>query len=178
MRAAREVAETCPQTTCVCIADSDADVYELFCESQAASRGELHLLVRACKNRITCDPQANLLDATRATPSLLQFSVNVSARTAKMVPETRKRHETRVARIAEVEVRATTVTVRPPYRRQDRKLPEVTLNIVLAEESNPPDRATPVQWLLITTLPIKNVEQVQQIVAYYAIRWNSEMYQP
>ena len=176
MRAARKVAEACSQTTCVCIADSDADVYELFCESRATSRGELHLLVRACKNRITSDPQANLLDATRATPCLLQFSVNVSARTAKVIPEPRKRHETRVARIADVEVRATTVTVRPPYRRKGRKLPEVTLNIVLAEESNPPDGATPVQWLLVTTLPIEHVEQVQQIVTYYAIRWQIEIY--
>jgi hypothetical protein len=133
-------------------------------------------LVRACKNRITCDPQANLLDATRATPCLFQFSVNVSARTAKLVTETRKRKTTRVARIAEVEVRATTVTVRPPYRRQGRKLPEVTLNIVLAEESNPPDGVTPVQWLLVTTLPINDVEQVQQIVTYYAIRWQIEIY--
>jgi len=176
MRAAHKVAEACPQTTCVCIADSDADVYELFCEPRATSRGELHLLVRACKNRITCDPQANLMDATRATPCLLQFSVNVSARTAKVIPETRKRHKTRAARLAGVEVRATTVTVRPPYRRRGRKLPEVTLNIVLAEESNPPDGATPVQWLLITTLPIDHVEQVQQIVTYYAIRWQIEIY--
>ena len=43
LRAAREVAEACPQTTCVCIADSDADVYELFCEPRASSHGEVHL---------------------------------------------------------------------------------------------------------------------------------------
>jgi hypothetical protein len=175
MRAAREVAEACPQTTCVCIADSDADVYELFCQSRSTTQGESHFLVRACQNRITCDPQANLLDATRATPCLFQFSVNVSARTAKLVTETRKRKTTRGARLAEVEVRATTVTVRPPYRR-GRKLPVVTLNVVLAEELNPPDGATPVQWLLVTTLPIDNVEQVQQIVSYYAIRWQIEIF--
>lgn len=113
MRAARDVAEACPRTTCVCIADSDA--------------------------------------------------------------ETRKRQETRDARIAEVEVRATTVTVRPPYR-QGRKLPEVTLNIVLAEEPNPPEGATPIQWLLVTTLPIDNPEQVQQIISYYSTRWQIEIY--
>jgi hypothetical protein len=114
MRAAREVAEACPQTTCVCIADSDADVYELFCESRTTSRGEVHFLVRGCQNRITCAPHANLLDATRAAPCLFQFSVNVSARTAKLVTETRKRQVTREARLAEVEVRAAPVTVRPP----------------------------------------------------------------
>ena len=149
MRAARDVAEACPRTTCVCIADSDADVYELFCEPRSTSRGEVHYLVRACQNRITCDPHANLLDAMRGIPCLFQCSVNVRARTAKLATETRKRQETRGARIAELEGGATTVTVRPSYR-QGRKLPEVTLNVVLAEESNPPDGATPIQWLLVT----------------------------
>ncbi len=175
MRAARDVAEACPRTTCVCIADSDADVYELFCESRSTSRGEMHFLVRACQNRITRAPHTNLLDATRGTPCLFQCSVNVRARTAKLVTETRKRQETRGARIAELEVRATTVTMRPPYR-QGRKLSEVTLNVVLAEEPNPPDGATPIQWLLVTTLPIDNLEQVQQIVSYYSIRWQIEIY--
>jgi hypothetical protein len=175
MRAAREVAEACPRTTCVCIADSDADVYELFCEPRSTSGGEMHYLVRACQNRITCAPDANLLDATRAAPCLFRFSVNVSARTAKLVTETRKRQATRKARLAEVEVRAAAVTVRPPYRRGS-KPPEVTLNVVLAEEPNPPDGATPIQWLLVTTLPIDNPEQVQQIVSYYSIRWQIEIY--
>jgi hypothetical protein len=176
MRAARDVAEACPRTTCVCIADSDADVYELFCESRSTSQGEMHFLVRACQNRSTRVPDTNLLDATRGTPCLFQFSVNVRARTAKLATETRKRQETRGARIAELEVRATTVTVRPPYRQKGRKLAEVTLNVVLAEEPNPPDGATPIQWLLVTTLPIDNLEQVQEIVSYYSIRWQIEIY--
>ena len=175
--AAREVAEACLQTTCVCIADSDADVYELFCESRATSRGEVHLLVRACKKRSISGPDENWLEAARATACLFQCSVNVSSRTARNTTETRKRHETRDARIAELEVRATTVTVRPPYRQRPKpRLPEVTLNVVLAEEPNPPDGATPIQWLLVTTLPIDNAEQVRQIVSYYSIRWQVEIY--
>ncbi len=59
----------------------------------------------------------------------------------------------------EVEVRATTVTLRPPHRH-DRKLPTVTVNVVLVEETNPPDGVTPIQWLLVTTLPIDDPEQV------------------
>ena len=177
LRAAREVAEACPQTACVCIADSDADVYELFCEPRATSHGEVHLLVRACKERSISDPEANWLEAARATACLFQCSVNVSARLAKRAAETRKRHETREARIAELEVRAATVTVRPPYRKRPKpKLPQVTLNVVLAEEPNPPDGATPIQWLLVTTLPIDSAEQVKQIVSYYSMRWQIEIY--
>ena len=109
MRAAREVAEACPSTTCVCIADSDADVYELFCEPRSTSQGEVHYLVRACQNRMTCAPDVKFLDVTRAAPCLFRFSVNVSPRTARLVTETRKRQSTRGARLAEVEVRAATI---------------------------------------------------------------------
>jgi hypothetical protein len=35
IRAAREVAEECPQTTCVCVGDSEADIYELFSEPRS-----------------------------------------------------------------------------------------------------------------------------------------------
>ena len=45
------------------------------------------------------------------------------------------------------------------------------MNVVLVEDTNPPDGVTPIQWLLITTLPIADPEQVQQIVSYYAVRW-------
>jgi len=177
LRAAREVADTCPQTTCVCIADSDADVYELFCEPRGTSRGEVHLLVRACKKRITVDTEMTWFEAARATKCLYQCSVNVSARIAKLSTEKRKRHETREARLAELEVRATTVTVRHPYRPgRHRNLSDITLNVVLAEEPNPPNGATPIQWLLATTLPIDEVQQVRQIVAYYAIRWQIEIF--
>ena len=175
IRAAREVAEACPQTTCVCVADSEADIYELFSEPRSTKHGEVHLLVRACQNRTTSDHHKHWLEATRATSCLFRGSVNVSARDAKIEGETRKRRESRDARIAEVEVRATTVTLRAPYRH-DRKLPEVTVNVVLVEETNPPDGATPIQWLLITTLPIDDPEQVRQIVSYYSVRWQIEIY--
>lgn len=175
MRAARDVAKACPQTTCVCIADSDADVYELFCEPRTASQGKVHFLVRACHTRNASEPHLNWLDTARAAKRLFQFSVNVRPRTAKLVTETRKRQSTRGARLAEVEVRAAPVTVRPPYRR-GRRLPEVALNVVLVEESTPPKDATAIQWLLVTTLPIDDVEHVRQIISYYSIRWQIEIY--
>jgi len=117
----------------------------------------------------------NWLDAARAAKRLFQFSVNVRPRKAKLVTETRKRQSTRGARLAEVEVRAAPVTVRPPYRR-GRRLPEVALNVVLVEEPTPPKSATAIQWLLVTTLPIDDVEHVRQIISYYSIRWQIEIY--
>jgi hypothetical protein len=177
IRAAREVAKDCPETTCVCVGDSEADIYELFSEPRDISTPEkqLHLLVRACQTRTTTD-KSNWLEKVRAAQCLYQCTVDVSARTAKIAPSQQgKRQKSRKARVAEVEVRATTVTLRPPYRH-DRKLSEVTVNVVLVEETNPPDGCDAIQWLLITSLPIEHPEQVQRIVQAYCIRWQIEIF--
>lgn len=176
VRAARAVAEACPQTECICVADSEADIYELFAEPRRTSHsGELHLLVRACYDRALSDRKHHLLEAVRATPCLYACSVDASRREPKTNAETRKRRNRRDARIAEVEVRATTVTLRPPYRH-DRKLPEATVNVVLVEEIDAPAGETPIQWILITTLPIDEAEYARLIVQYYCIRWQIEIY--
>lgn len=174
-RAAREVAEACPQTTCVCVGDSESDIYELFSEPRSTKQGEVHLLVRACQARSTTD-RSNWLEKVRATSYLYGCTVNVSARTAKIAVEKKsKREQSRDARVAEVEVRATTVTLRPPSRH-DRKLPEVTVNVILVEETSPPEGCVPIQWLLVTTLPIDNSDQARAIVQSYCIRWQIEIY--
>jgi hypothetical protein len=73
-----------------------------------------------------------------------------------------------------VEVRAQTLTLRPPPR-PDRKLPPVTVNVVIVREPNLPSGEPPVEWILVTTLPIDTTEQVRTLVAYYCVRWNIEI---
>jgi hypothetical protein len=101
--------------------------------------------------------------------------VDVSGRKAKVPSVKSKRQKSRKARVAEVDVRATTITLKPPHRF-DRKLPEITINVVLVEETNPPDGCDPIQWLLVTTLPIDTPEQVKLIVRSYCTRWQIEIF--
>lgn len=177
VRAAAGVAADCPDTTCVCVGDSESDIYEIFSEPRETDN--FHLLVRACQTRATVDEgdgTSNWLAKARQTECLSTCNVNVSARTAQIAPSHQgKRSRPRDARIAQVEVRATTVKMRPPWRH-DRKLPEVTLNIVLVEETAPPDGCDAIQWLLVTTLPIDELEDVQRIVTAYCVRWQIEVY--
>ena len=176
IRAAREVAEACPKTQCVCVADSEADIYELLAEPRATVRGgELQLLIRACQDRALSEAAGCLMAAVRATPCVAQNTVDVSARRPQIKIKDTKRQAARDARLAVVEIRATTVTLQPPPR-PDRKLPAVTINVVLVEEVDPPAGETPLQWLLITTLPIGDAKQVLLIVQYYSVRWQIEVY--
>ena len=48
VREARKVAEACPNTTCICIADSEGDIFELFSESRATSHARPLDLLMPC----------------------------------------------------------------------------------------------------------------------------------
>ena len=176
LRAAREVAEQCPETQCVLVCDSESDIYELFAESRATSHARsLDILVRGCQDRATSEKGQHVLDLVRATERRYTATVNVSSRKAKTQVETRKRQKDRPARTADVEVRACQITLCPPYR-PDRKLVPVTVNVVLVEEVSPPVDQEPIQWMLITTLPIDTDDQVRVVVEYYCVRWGIEVY--
>jgi hypothetical protein len=173
LRVVRELAQQLPGVQCVCVADSEADIYELFAES----RGEqaVDWLVRACQDRaLETDAEERLREQLLTTPVLYKVELLIRGREAKTAAEDRARRQNRDTRQAEVEVRAATVVLRPPWRF-DRELPAVTVNVVLVREANPPKGETPVEWILVTTLPINTPEQVRKIVQYYCVRWCIEI---
>jgi hypothetical protein len=173
LRAARELAQALPQVQCVCIADSEADIYEVVAEPRGAP--PVQWLIRACQDRaVQGTAGAQLRAAVLATPVLYEVELKLRGRQAKTAAEDRARRQNRVTRQAAVEVRAGTVTLRPPPR-PDRQLPPVTVNVVLVREPNPPPGEPPVEWLLVTTLPIATPEQVRTVVGYYCVRWSIEV---
>lgn len=170
-----------PDTQTVVVADSEADIYELLQESQQEPR-QADWIVRACQNRALKkenDPDAQaenrLRERVMANDVLFTQVITVRGRQAKVSCETRGRRQPRESRVAEVEVRAGQVTLRPPWR-PDRKLQPVTVNVVLVSEINPPAGDTPVEWMLLTSLPVGGVEQARTVVQYYCVRWMSEVY--
>jgi hypothetical protein len=170
LRQARALAEQLPEVQCVCVADSEADIYELFAEP----RGAAHWLVRACQDRALEASEPHLREQVMTTPVLYQVELLIRGRKAMTAVEERSRRQNRESRQATVEVRAATLTLRPPWRF-DRELPAITVNVVLVREPNPPPGEPPVEWILVTTLPIDTSEQVRTIVEYYCVRWSIEI---
>jgi Transposase DNA-binding/Transposase Tn5 dimerisation domain len=174
LQKARELAQELPEVCCICVGDSEADIYELFAEPRGAQ--PVHWLFRACQDRAVDGGGSEHIRAqVLATPLLYQVELKIRGRQAKTTAEDRARRQNRVTRQATVEVRAKTVTLRAPYR-PDRKLPPVQVNVVLVREPNPPPGEPPVEWMLLTTLPIATPEQVRPIVEYYCIRWCIEVF--
>jgi hypothetical protein len=50
----------------------------------------------------------------------------------------------------------------------------MTVNVVWVREAHPPADDDPVEWLLATTLPIDDIEEVRAVVGYYTVRWMIE----
>lgn len=178
VRRARLAAEQAPGVHCVTIADSEADIFELLAEPLGET-ASLDLIVRACQDRALTneshDSCRNVTTAILKQPALFSQGIKVRGREQKVTCEQRGRRQAREDRHAVVEVRAAQVTLRPPDR-SDRRLPEVTINAVLVREMNPPAGEEPVEWLLLTTLPIGDAEQVRLVIEYYCSRWMIELF--
>lgn len=180
LRQSREIARKLPQVQCICMGDSEADIYEWFAESRGEPDGpKVDWLVRACQDRALKaeeqDTHRHLREQVLSGPVLYTAQVLVRGREAMTSIERRARRQPRKTREAQVEVRAATVTLRAPWRA-DGKLPPVTVNIVLVSEANPPSDEPAVEWILVTTLPIDRPEAVRRIVEYYCVRWNIEIF--
>ena len=180
LRRAGEEALRCPSTQLVCTADSEADIYELLTEATAEPH-RVDWIVRACQNRALRwengqeTGEKYVGEHVLGQPVLFTHTIQVRGRKAKVACETRGRRQPRQSREAELEVRAARVTLRPP-RRADRKLPEVTVNVVLVREVDPPEDDVAVEWLLLTSLPVDELEQVRLVIQYYCVRWMIEVF--
>lgn len=189
LREAHAVSARHPSTQIVCVADSESDIHEVLLEGQKAA-GSAKWIVRSAQNRVLVPPEAGktqenqedsgedgatLRSRLLAQPILSERTISVRERHAKVSNETRKRRQSREARTAKLEVRATAVTVRGPWR-PGGILPNVTVNAVLVRERDVPEGEEPVEWLLLTNLPIHTLAAVEQVIGFYTQRWMIEVY--
>ena len=164
--ALRETVQLTPagvQVISVC--DREADVYELFVEAEQLAAG---LLVRATQDRKLLDDETGKVWAA-ATTAPVSGHLRVQVPAKKDEPE----------REAVVEVRFCQVTLSPPWRpkREDQQpLPPITLHVILVQEVDPPSNVTPLEWLLLTNVPVENFEDAVTRVRWYRCRWHIEVY--
>jgi hypothetical protein len=181
-REASRVAQEAPETLIVCLSDSEGDIYECVLEGQKKTdTPKAEWIIRACQDRgLIVDKGAAAGCPTRlraqvaSTPIQGHLTVDVRERLPK-TKDDRKRKQAREARTAELTIQAARVRLRGPDR-PGGKLADIEVNCVLVTEPNPPEGAEPVEWLLLTSLPIDTVEQVLATIKYYCGRWQIEIY--
>jgi hypothetical protein len=172
-RRACEVAREAPGTQVISVADREGDIYELFVEAAApgAASGTVaaEYVIRAGKDRSLPQERTSGAGYEKLRETMDEAEL-VLIRDLEL-PATPQRQ----ARTARLEVRRQRVLLKAPYR-QHAKLPEVAVNMVLARELDPPAGVEPIEWLLVTSLPIDTKEQVLLVLDYYTGRWPIEIF--
>jgi len=164
-RAVAEVQALCPRTQLVSVGDREADIHELFLEAQQLKGGP-KLLVRAEQSRnrkvVEEDEAALLWERMSAEPVAGYLDLQIP------------RKGSRAARKAFLEVRHARVTLRPP---QGKKLDPVEAWAVFAQEVyHGPEVTSPLEWMLLTTVPVASFEDATERLRWYSRRWGIEVY--
>jgi hypothetical protein len=159
-RAVAAIQQRCRKSMLVSVGDREADIYELFREALADPQGP-KLLVRAEHNRQVQAEQGLLWPTLQAQP--------VSGIQMLHVP----RQGARAAREARLAIRFAAVRLAAPTGHKG----EAALPVwaVLAQEEQAPAGVKPLEWLLLTTLPVEEFEQAIEKLQWYARRWGIEV---
>ena len=114
-------------------------------------------------------------DAMQGLEGVFEREVSLSPRAqGKLDPRpagTRKLHPARRSRRARLRFSACTLDARRPDNAPKDLPPALRLNVVRVEEIDVPEGADPVEWYLLTSEPIRTVEQVLRVVDIYRARW-------
>lgn len=161
-----ELAEQLTDTRLAYIADREADLYELFVEAPCPDAGA-DWLVRAQHDRVLGQDADGHSETLRQRLAL-----------APVLTETRFEQpggNGRTARTVHQQIKAVRLTL-PAPKRPDRTLAEVEITAILATEPEPPPGEEPVDWLLLTNLPVTTPEQALEKLRWYLCRWQIEIF--
>lgn len=143
------------------VMDREADNYRLLAEMSELGA---HYVIRMRHNRSTST--GKLFEALEGKRVRMRRRVWLSPRASKTTP--RSTHQGRSAREAMLEVVAAAVELQPPrYVSADT----LDVHVVRVRERAAPAGVRPVEWLLVTTLPIRKKAELERIIDIYRARW-------
>jgi hypothetical protein len=146
------------------IGDSEADCFFFLAMERQPG---VEILIRATQDRRLASPEElRLWEAVVSAPLL-------GSRVLRL-----PRTPTRPERDAHLEIRAIRVKLSPPRHERGRaQLKPVEATAILVQEvGEVPQGQEPVQWLLLTTLPVESFEDAWRVVQMYTQRWKAERY--
>jgi hypothetical protein len=143
------------------VSDRESDLYEHF----AGRPSNMHLVVRACQNRLiqtgSGDPPGLLFRFADGLRPHGRFKTQIPAAPG------------RKARVAELEVRFSQVAVCKPRHANGHDLPaSIRLSMVDVRETlKAEDGSEPIHWRLLTTHEVKGLFQARRVIELYRLRW-------
>ncbi len=166
LRDTAELAGRLRGTRPVAVMDREADVFELIAARRRLDG--IDLPVRARHNRSLGQDRPKLFDrpgapgATR--PAQLGPARHAAAGGERVAPGARP----------EVVLRRQTVPLPAPAEGPERGSEPIRLNMVHVREDAAPDGAEPLEWFLLTSLPMRSRADAERILTWYRLRWRIE----
>lgn len=151
---------------CVHVGDRESDIYELF---HAAQQANTHFLVRTCVDRLAGEDG----DTTIAREMDNCTAAERGIHTVELIDPSSKGGGKMIK--VQLEVRFRRLTVRPPVGKQKR-YPPLSLTVIHAREIDPPKDRKPIEWKLLTDLPVANLKEATEKLDWYAKRWKIEIF--
>lgn len=161
-----EVQQSCPATLVVNVADREGDIHEWFLDAMGRLPGErAEFIIRAkCNRRIA-----------KGTEPRYLWEEMQKVRTAGRITVELTRQPDRPPRQVTLRVAGKRVTFHGA-RRPGGRLPPVEVVAVYAKEYRPPRGEEPVEWLLLTSLPVADFPSACTVVQWYRCRWEIELF--
>jgi hypothetical protein len=168
--AVAEAQRLLPKTRVVCVGDREGDVFELFALARSR-RDHPALLVRAEHDRSVEHEgsRKKMWEAIESTDIQFQQVVDVPRRTA------RRHTKGQRARRANLAIRFAKISLVPPQAMAKKERP-IPVWVVQAVEQDPPKNAEPLEWVLLSTLPVTTVAEAQEKLHWYTCRFLIEVY--
>lgn len=144
---------------CVHVGDRESDIYELFCECESLGT---KFVLRTCVDRRAED----------------------GGRTMHAVMDEARVKAVHRVEVADAEGTPVTVTLDLKYDRmrvcppigKEKRYKELDLTVIHATERHPAEGREPIEWKLITNLPVRNRSDAIQKLEWYAQRWKIETF--
>lgn len=147
------------------VSDSLSDTFEYMAYEIGADR---HFVLRSKENRKLAQPihgQRLLHDAVRSQLAVEKWVLDLPAGPG------------RAARQAHLQLSFLPVTLDLPHKRKG-EYPNERLELwaVRVWEPHPPKEVEPLEWILLTNVPVTTPEQARERVTWYECRWVVEEY--
>lgn len=147
-------------TRVIHVFDREGDITEVFDKTRQLQH--TGVLIRAAYNRSLDHDSERLWSKLEAQPISLEQEIEL--------PSTSQRP----ARQTKLAIRFCQVNLRTPYRFDNRN--PLPVYAVYATEVDCPEGETPVEWMLLTTEVIADIQMASTILRWYTYRWRVEEY--
>jgi hypothetical protein len=163
-----EVAAETPNTQVINITDREGDIIEIYeaaAQQKTKEEPSPRFIIRSQYNRWLDEKDESgkihkkLREKLKESDSLGEIEF--------VIPAT----ENRAARKVKQQIKATTVVI-----KSKKKKLKLQINAVMATEINPPSGESPLTWIFITDLPIRTCAEAIQVIQYYLVRWEIELF--